>query len=111
MPVVMFSYRDGAGVPRHETIWRPGVSINSCCLRDVRARDRFLSELEQRIEELRHPPLDASSGAILLDHLDWLRAAIAEKVTPVTDDERIEDLEARMQGSVPIGGHEWLAIR
>lgn len=101
MPVVMFSYRDGFGTPRHDTIWRPGVSINSCCLGDIRARERFWSELEQRIEELRHPPLDESSGAILLDRLDWLRAAITEKVTPVTDDEHAEDFERLLRGSAP----------
>jgi len=81
------------------------VRINSCCLRDVRARDRFLSELEQRIEELRHPPLDESCGAILLDHLDWLWVAITESrrlpmtSTPRTSRGSSEDLH--LQGSGP----------
>lgn len=95
----MFSYRDGAGVPRQEVIWRPRVSINSCCIWDVRVRDFFWSELERRIEDLRRPPLNESSAAIVLDRLDWFRAAMAETVRPVSDDELADMVEGQLRES------------
>lgn len=98
-PVVTFSYRNGAGVPQQDTIWRPRVSINSCCIGDIGTRERFWREVEARVNELRQPPLNESSGAVILDRLEWFLATLAEKVPPVSDDEYAEELEERMRGA------------
>lgn len=102
MPVVTFSYRNAAGIPQQEIIWRPGVSINSCCVGDLHARERFWKELDARLDELQKPPLNESSGAVVLDRIEWFRRTIAETVQPVSDDEYAEDLEKRLRGSVPL---------
>jgi hypothetical protein len=69
-PVVTFSCRNENGTPQQQIIWPPRVSINSCCIEDLRTRERFWNALNARLDELRKPPLNESSGAVILDRLD-----------------------------------------
>ncbi len=96
-PVVMLSYKAEAGVSKHYVVWRPGVSINACCLADVTARVQFWRGLEKQIAALGEPPADKSAGAVLLDRLDWLRAEIGKRVPYPTDDELVEMVAEQMR--------------
>jgi len=94
--VVMHSYRGEGGRPTHETIWRPGVGINTCCLDVPLARYKFWAELEERLSALKCPPLSESSGAFILDHLEWFRAEVAKMVRPLDDAGLADLMEAAM---------------
>lgn len=96
-PVVLHSYRGEGGVSRHDMIWRPRVGINSCCIEDYSARTKFWQALEGHITALGRPPGSSSSGAILLDRLDWLRDQLAAKVRPPTDDEHVTYFEGLLR--------------
>jgi hypothetical protein len=95
---VLLSYENRAARSVHHTIWRPGVSINACCVADVSARLDFWKRLEEQLERLDEPPRDQSSGAVLLDRLEWQRAEIGKRVPYPTDDELVEMIADRMRG-------------
>lgn len=54
-PVLMASFRDDSGTPRHRILWRPGKTIHSCCVAetiDAVARAEWWSYIWHDISEL-----------------------------------------------------------
>ena len=84
-PAVLYSYKNGERHSVHETIWRPGVSINECCIVDPVAKQAFWEAMDARIAALSTAPLDSSAAGILVDRVEWLRASFVKRVPMLVD--------------------------